>query len=106
VNERDQKAVVHVRIGGEEYAIRADASADYTRECAAYVDSIVSEIRRQSSQMDSARAVLLASLSLADQLFRARAELEATRGEASRRTAALAAEIEAALGTSSLASPG
>jgi cell division protein ZapA len=73
---------VTVEIGGEEYSIRAQASADYTRECAAYVDRTLSEIMRQGSLIQVHKGAILAALALADELFQARTELEELAGGA------------------------
>jgi cell division protein ZapA (FtsZ GTPase activity inhibitor) len=96
----DQKSVVSVVIAGEEYSLRADAAPDYTRECAAYLDRTVSEILRKATLIEPQKGFLLAALSLTDQLFQARAELEAVRREMAR----VAGEIEARLTHSDLAS--
>lgn len=101
----DQRSVVTVHIAGEEYTLRAHASPEYTRECAAYLDRAVSEILGQSMIVEPPKAVLLAALSLADQLFQARAEADALRSEFARLTAELAAQVDAAAGND-LAPPG
>ena len=95
--------VVTVRIAGEEYTIRAAASPDYTRECAAYVDRMLSEYMRGGSLPSQQKAPILVSLALTNELFQARQELDLLRAELARRTAILTAEIEARLGTSGLA---
>jgi len=88
------RTVVTVTIGGEEYNIRAQASPEYTQECAAYVDRALSEIMRQGSLLQVHKGAILAALALADELFQARAELEALRTETVRRADSLSAQIE------------
>jgi cell division protein ZapA len=89
-----ERHVVTVEIGGEEYSIRAQASPEYTQQCAAYVDRKLSEIMRQGSLIQVHKGAILAALGLADELFQARTELDALRAELTRRSNALAAEIE------------
>jgi cell division protein ZapA len=103
VSEPGGKSVVTVAIAGEEYTLRADATADYTRECAAYVDRTVSEILGQGTLVEAHKAVILSALSLADQLFQARAELDLLRRELSRLASKLASDIDAAAQSEDLA---
>jgi cell division protein ZapA len=93
-----ERTIVTVQIAGEEYSIRAQASPEYTRDCAAYVDRKLSEIVRQGSLVQPHKGAILAALALADELFQARAELEAMRTEVASRADRLAGEIEGAIG--------
>ncbi|HUF50730.1 MAG TPA: cell division protein ZapA [Longimicrobiales bacterium] len=95
--------VVTVQIAGEEYKIRAQASPEYTQECAAYVDRTLSEIMRQGSLVQAHKGAILAALALADELFQARAELDALRREVTRRTESLVAQIDERLDPADLA---
>lgn len=99
-----QPNVVTVKIGGEEYALRTHASPEYTRECAEYVDRTVARILGQASIVEPHRAIVLAALSLADQLFEARAAADAQHAEIARLAGKLAADVEATLRASDLAS--
>ena len=101
----NSKTVVTVRIAGEEYTLRAHASPEHTRECAALVDRAIQEIMSQSVLIDPPKAVLLAALSLADQLLQTRADHAASRADAARFASDLAAEIEAAAAASDLPGP-
>jgi cell division protein ZapA len=89
-----QKSVVNVRIAGDEYTIRADATPEYTQECAAYVDGMITEILEQGSLVEAHKAAILAALAITDQLFRVRQELHAHRAETARIAAELSAELE------------
>ncbi len=97
MSEAVRKNVVTVRIAGDEYTIRSDASPEYTEECAAYVDRTVTEILGHGALVEGHKAVILTALSLADQLFQARAEIDHIRREMSRLAAKLSADIEVAL---------
>ncbi|HEX7119704.1 MAG TPA: cell division protein ZapA [Longimicrobiales bacterium] len=98
------KTVVTVQIAGEEYTIRAEATPDYTIECAKYVDETIAQIERQGGLVEVQKAAILAALSLTDQLFQARAEADALRGEIARLARGLAGDIEARIGAPDLAS--
>jgi cell division protein ZapA len=99
-----EKNVVSITIAGDEYNIRAEATPEYTRECARYVDTAISEITRSSrSVMDPHKAAILAALSLADQLFQTRRELETLQAESGAVTEKLASQIEAKLASLDLA---
>lgn len=103
MSQTPERTVVTVEIGGEEYSIRAQASPDYTRECAAYVDRTLSEIMRQGSLIQVHKGAILAALALADELFQARTELEELQAELTLRSDALTNEIETRLAGSDLA---
>ncbi len=101
---RPARNPVSVVIGGEEYKLRSDATPEYTRECAAFVDRTLEELLQQASAVDPHRGAILAALSITDQLFQARAELDMLRAEVARLSAKLAADIETALAAGDLAS--
>ncbi len=103
MTDSGQKTVVTVAIAGEDYTLRADATPEYTRECAAYVDETISEIRQQGPLIASHKAAILGALAITDQLFRARRELEAIRAESGALAARLTAEIEDCLASPDLA---
>ena len=98
----DRKSSVSVRIAGEEHTIRANAEPEYTRSCARYVDERISEIRGKGTVIETHKAAILAALSVTDELFQVRDELERLKKEVTSRTTNLVrrleAEIEAARG--------
>lgn len=89
-----ERTVVTVEIAGEEYNIRALASPEYTKDCAAYVDRTLTEIMKQSSLVQVHKGAILAALALADELFQTRAQLDAVRTEVTQRAETLSAAIE------------
>jgi cell division protein ZapA (FtsZ GTPase activity inhibitor) len=100
-----EKTVVTVLIAGDEYNIRAEATPEYTRECARYVDATITEITRSSrSVMEPHKAAILAAMSLADQLFQTRRELDELRGISDSTLGKLTQQIEAKLAALDLAS--
>lgn len=92
-----ERTVTTVEIAGEEYAIRSEASEEYTRACARYVDAAIGEIMSRGTLIEAHKAAILAALALADELFQARHEAEALREELTIRAARLVAEIETRL---------
>jgi cell division protein ZapA (FtsZ GTPase activity inhibitor) len=101
-----EKTVVSVIIAGDEYNIRAEATPEYTRECARYVDATITDITRASrGVMDPHRAAILAALSLADQLFQTRREWETMQAQHDSTVDKLASQIEAKLASLDLAAP-
>jgi cell division protein ZapA len=91
------KTSVTVRIAGEEHTIRASAEPAYTRKCAKLVDDRIHQIRLQAGLIEGHKAAILAALSIADECFQAREELERLRRELSDRAAELARRLEEAL---------
>ena len=100
-----EKTIVTVVIAGDEYNIRAEATPEYTRECARYVDATIAEITRSSrTVMEPHKAAILAALSMADQLFQTRRELDLLHAQSTSAVDRLAEEIEGKLASLDLAS--
>lgn len=98
-----EKNLVTVTIAGEEYTLRSEATAEYTRDCAKYVDNTISDIRRASRMMEPHKAAILAALSIVDQYFKASRELESLKTDRDSTAARLAGEIEQRLASFDLA---
>jgi cell division protein ZapA len=73
----DQRAVVKVRIMGDEYTLRTEASPDHTRAVAEHVDRTIRAITASGSTVETHRAAILAALQITDDLFRERAAADA-----------------------------
>ncbi|HEX2190821.1 MAG TPA: cell division protein ZapA [Longimicrobiaceae bacterium] len=86
---------VTVEIGGEKHVLRSDVPPEYTRAVAAHLDAVVRDLPGFRT-LEPHRAVLLAALSVTDELFRAREELRELREEAERRAAGAAELLERA----------
>jgi cell division protein ZapA len=67
-----KKNSVRVRILGEEYTVRTDASPERTREVAQYVDRAVRQVLTTGHVAETHRAAILAGLQIAGELFEAR----------------------------------
>ncbi len=73
----DNKLVVKVRIVGEEYTLRTEASPEHTKSVAEHVDRTIRAIMGAGSTMETHKAAILAALQITDELFRERAASEA-----------------------------
>lgn len=93
----EPKASVTVRIAGEEHTIRSSAEAEYTKRCAGHVDQRMHDIKKQVGLLEGHKVAILAALSIADELFQAREDLQRSRSEFARRVDGLAAQLEAGL---------
>ena len=99
-----ERSLVTVTIAGEEYTLRSEATAEYTRECARYVDGTIADIQRQSrTLMEPHKAAILAALSIVDQYFKAARDLEALALTSESTATRLAGKIEEHLTSSDLA---
>lgn len=67
-----KKHTVRVRIVGEEYTVRTDASPERTREVAQYFDRAVRQVLSSGHVAETHRAAILAGLQVAGELFEAR----------------------------------
>jgi cell division protein ZapA len=68
----EKRSSVKVSIVGQEITIRSEASAEHTREVAAYVDKTIRTIMNSGAIIEPSRAAVLAALQITDELFRAR----------------------------------
>ena len=73
------KNVLKVRIYGAEYSIRGQADANYIKAVAEYVDKKMREVDNNFRVDSSIKVAILASLNIADELFRERAEKDEIR---------------------------
>lgn len=97
MSDEAPKSSVTVRIAGEEHTIRANAAPAYTKRCAEFVDARIREIQRKAGAIETHKAAILAALSITDECFQAREELESLQGEIGRRAGAMSGRIEEAL---------
>lgn len=90
-------AEVRVRIGGQEHVIRAEGDQDRLEACLARFAGRLAALREASPGIAEQRAVVLAVLSLADDLLEAEARLEERDREVERRVRNLCMRISAAI---------
>ena len=70
------KNVVQVEIFGHSYTIRGEAQHEYILEVAAYVDRKMREITEKMPVASLSKVAILASLNIADELFKERSQRE------------------------------
>lgn len=68
----DAKSVVRVRIVGEEYTLRTEATAAHTEAVADHVDRTIRAILSGGATVETHKAAILAALQITDDLFRER----------------------------------
>lgn len=73
----DRRNVVRVRIVGEEYTLRTEASEGHTRAVAEHVDKVTRAILDSGSVVETHKAAILAALQITDELFNERIAAEA-----------------------------
>lgn len=66
------KRSVSVQIAGQRYGLRSDADDQTVKELAAFVDSRIKDIHKQTRTADTQSAAILAALQIAEELFQAR----------------------------------
>jgi cell division protein ZapA len=72
----DTKQVVQVQIFGHNYTVRGEDDQQYIMQVAAYVDRKMREVTEKLPVASISKVAVLASLNIADELFKQRAELE------------------------------
>jgi cell division protein ZapA len=94
MNDAEKRRGVSVRIAGDEHTIRANAEPEYMRACARYVDERISDIRSKGGLIETHKATILAALSISDELFQAREELDRLRRDVASRAEELTRRLE------------
>ena len=72
MNEPANKPV-RVTIFGEEYALRSEMGADYTKACAEHVDDRVQAVHVSGHVSEPHKAAILAAMQITDEMFQAKA---------------------------------
>jgi len=90
----EAKNVVQVQIFGHSYTIRGEADQDYIMGVAAYVDRKMREITDKLPVASLSKVAILASLNIADELFKERSRHENEQQELDRHAARLNAVLE------------
>lgn len=65
-----------VYILGQKYNIKGDASDEYIKELASYVDKKLKEVYSNSPNITPVKATILAALDIADELFKMKNQQE------------------------------
>ena len=77
----DNKSVIRVRIVGEEYTLRTEASTAHTEAVAEHVDRTIRAILSSGATVETHKAAILAALQIPDELLRERAASESIASE-------------------------
>jgi cell division protein ZapA len=86
---------VELTLLGQTLTVRTEASDEYVRSLARYLEDRVTTLRKSGVQ-DPTKALLLAALDITDELFRARESQDKTAGDVGARLGALVALLEQA----------
>ena len=90
----DSKNLVQVQIFGHSYTIRGEADQAYILEVAAYVDRKMREITEKLPVASLSKVAILASLNIADELFKERARQQAESQQLNHHAARLNAVLD------------
>ncbi|MCD6595412.1 cell division protein ZapA [bacterium] len=72
----NEKNTIIVKIFNQELKLRTNEPSDYVREVARYVDAKIYEIIDSSGGVSSSKSIILATLNIADELFKEKEKLE------------------------------
>lgn len=97
----DARNVVQVQIFGHSYTIRGDANHDYILGVAAYVDGKMREITEKLPVASLSKVAILASLNIADELFKERSRNQNQGQEWTDKAARISALLDEVLQDSS-----
>ena len=90
----DSKNVVQVQIFGHSYTIRGEANQEYIMGVAAYVDRKMREITEKLPVASLSKVAILASLNIADELFKERALYQTSEQRLNHQAARLNAVLD------------
>ena len=90
---------VEVEILGQRYTIRSEADPKYVRDVAAFVEKRVKSVEGQVRGQDPVKALALAALYIADELFRVREQLSRFEGDLPKRIGAMVDLLDAIVPT-------
>lgn len=90
----ETKNVVQVQIFGHSYTIRGEADQEYILRVAAYVDRKMREVTEKLPVASLSKVAILASLNIADELFKERAQRQTQEQQLNHRAARLNAVLD------------
>lgn len=80
---------VSVEIRGQKLSVKSDHDPEFVRQLAEHIDSKVAEIQKNARSVPLSKLLMLASMTVAEELFEAREELKALRGSVEERADAM-----------------
>jgi len=90
----DARNVVQVQICGHTYTIKGEADQEYILKVASYVDRKMREVMEKLPVASPSKVAILASLNIADELFKERTQQRQDEEQLSRRTQRLSAVLD------------
>jgi cell division protein ZapA len=93
----DSKNMVQVQIFGHSYTIRGEADQAYILSVAAYVDRKMREVTEKLPVEALSKVAILASLNIADELFKERVQREQQEAQLQHRAERLNAVLDSVL---------
>ena len=90
----DARNVVQVQICGHTYTIKGEADQEYILGVAAYVDRKMREVMDKMPVASPSKVAILASLNIADELFKERTQHRTHEEQLSQRTQKLNAALD------------
>ena len=88
------KTPVTVQIAGQRFALRGDEDERATRDLAAFVDSRMKELQKQTHAADTQSLAVLAALQITEELFKERRTLAELKKRVRERSRALLHLVE------------
>jgi cell division protein ZapA len=85
---------VNVEIRGQKLSVRSDHDPEFVRRLAEHIDQKVAEIQQNAPTVPLSKLLMLASMTVAEELFEARNELDRLRGSIEERTDAMMSLLE------------
>ena len=95
---RDGKNVVQVQILGQQLPLRTEADPKYALELAEFVDGKMREVTKMLPVASVSKVAILASLNIADELFKERANKHRTGSDYQDRASILTRRLDEVLG--------
>jgi len=87
-------AKTEIQILGQKYTLKGEASEEYMKELAAYVDSKIKEVLRTSPGINPLNASILAALNIAEELHGLKKEQETVAKNIAEKTSILTSLFE------------
>jgi cell division protein ZapA len=91
---RDGKNVVQVQILGQQLPLRTEADPKYAIELAEFVDQKMREVTKMLPVASVSKVAILASLNIADELFKERANKQRTGSDFQDKAAVIARRLD------------
>lgn len=97
-SEAQESKPVSVEIRGQRLSIRSNHDPAFVRSLADHIDAKVAELQKAAPAVSLSKLLMLASMTVAEELFEARQEIDRLRDEITNRTDAMLALLEEAGG--------